>query len=306
MMTAPVTRPKIQCDSTDPRNGGQVIIQDPTAPVAVAVDSTGIYWTSFPPGGKLGFVRKRAANSTEWTTLADKQNGTHYLVADNVHLYWVTNDNRIMRIAKSGGSPSIFRRENSSISRIAVDEANIYWAQGENPRQIAMAPKKGGPKQILAKVQADLDPTPLALTSERVFWTSYKSSYELQSVSKRGGEVVNHGKIDAYGAKGNIVYWTADRELFYKIGDAQPLRIPVPQFVADDVLMADGDFIFGSENAWTMKGAHPSRVWRASIRGGCSEIIANLPGTYFNNFTVFDGKVYWPDHKEGAIYQSTR
>ena len=250
VMTAPSTQ--VQCGySEDPQNGGQIIIQDPTGPVHVVVDSTGIYWTSIGSGKDAGFVRKRAPNSTEWTTLANKQNGFSDFIADNVHLYWITNGKIIMRVAKSGGSPSIFKRENSSITQIAVDESNIYWAQvDKNNYQIVMAPKTGGPKQVLAHGQGDLGVSPIALTIERVFWSSHDGSYILQSVSKRGGDIVvvskgssdgvYHDKVDAYGAKDNIVYWTTDAQLFYKIGDGQQVRMPGLMFPADDILMRDG------------------------------------------------------------------
>jgi hypothetical protein len=104
----------------------------------VAADSSNVYWID--PGD--GTVNSAAAVDTPTIVhLATGQAGLSDLVIDDLYLYWSNRlGGAVMRVAKSGGTPSVVSAATEPLL-VAVDDAYLYWNDSTG---IWRAPKGGG------------------------------------------------------------------------------------------------------------------------------------------------------------------
>jgi hypothetical protein len=105
---------------------------------AMAVDPTGIYWTTGfggSGGGTLypmdGTVMRAALDGSHVTTLAAAQRYPMAIAMEAGDVYWAdgqvgTSAGWIMRLSTGSGTPATFAAQQSVVD-MAVDPSNLYW-----------------------------------------------------------------------------------------------------------------------------------------------------------------------------------
>jgi hypothetical protein len=100
---------------------------------AIAVNSTGVYWTnetSGPgPGGESFAVMKVALDGGTPVTLASSSGA---IAVDSTSIYWTSarmgaNDGTVMKVALGGGTPVTLASGQDTPISIAVDATSLYW-----------------------------------------------------------------------------------------------------------------------------------------------------------------------------------
>jgi hypothetical protein len=94
------------------------------------------------------------------------------IAVDQTSVYWLAGDpSGVVRVPKCGGTPEAFAADdNASQSAFALDEANVYWADGSGA--VLMKSKTGGALITVASDPAI--PTALAVDTVSVYWTNAK------------------------------------------------------------------------------------------------------------------------------------
>jgi hypothetical protein len=98
----------------------------------LAVDSTGAYWTALVGGtGGTYAVLSYLPSVGHVTTVDAPPAGSLGPVAlDDAWVYFANDGNAIARAPKTGGASTVLVTRSKAILALAVDEANVYWAEG--------------------------------------------------------------------------------------------------------------------------------------------------------------------------------
>jgi hypothetical protein len=147
----------------------------------VAVNGSGVYWVVEGGSDTLGSIASAGLDQDGGapTTLADKQTPL-WIAADATNVYWPnggsitpSQESGIMKIAATGGTPTVLSNRNPNIPGIiAIDATNIYWVEtvaGTTMGLVYEMPLSGGTPKCLA-------PGPeiswgLVVDSTNVYWT---------------------------------------------------------------------------------------------------------------------------------------
>jgi hypothetical protein len=191
-----------------PLGGGApaVIASLSILPAAIAVDATGVYWTS-PGRGQVyfqdagaselsrllapGSVMKISLDGGLPTVLASGQVGVGAIAIDENNVYWTAGtvvnfgtpqfrrESSVVKMPLGGGTPATFVSGQIDSFRIAVDAANIYWLNrgtGENgytDGSVMKASLTNGLPITLATGQVNL--TDMAIDATSVYWATMGS-----------------------------------------------------------------------------------------------------------------------------------
>jgi hypothetical protein len=214
------------------------IVSGSTAITAVAIDDARIYWTA---SGSVGdCLTDNCPAPTPTLTSAPKTGGAPttlgafaagWLRVDSDLLYFayqVASDfpapeTSIGAIPKAGGAAvALASRPDWVISGIALDNANLYWAESSltdtAPSAMMRVPKSGGAPVTVATI-ATHDPQEIVLDVANVYWLDDQTQALMRAPKSGGapsvvmGDQVTRSKFGGFGALAADtagLYWAAD------------------------------------------------------------------------------------------------
>ncbi len=139
-------------------------------PSGIAVDETSVYWSD-QLSGTIMSIPKTGGDAT--TLFPANPSGTFDVAVDATHVYW-GSANAITKIPKNGGMPVTLTAEAKVPAIIAVDDANVYWADAEiadaiPATKIMKVSIDGGTPVLLASGQQEIGF--IALDATSIYWT---------------------------------------------------------------------------------------------------------------------------------------
>jgi hypothetical protein len=165
--------------------------------VALAVDSTSVYWTT--SGEAAGNVMKVSATGGDLTPFTQYINGgSGGIAVDATNVYWVDTwtspaagpSGTVMKASTAGGTAVTLASGQDAPCAIAVDATNVYWTNvGSNGSDgtVMTVSTNGGTPRTLASLQ--LSPGGIAVDATNVYFTTSDASDagSVTVVSKAGG-----------------------------------------------------------------------------------------------------------------------
>jgi hypothetical protein len=197
-------------DSGAATDGGPVTLASGfSSPVAIAVDSTSVYWTTSTETETDGTfmvnsaVMKVPLGGGTPTTLATGQDFLGGIAVNATGVYWTdlgpstTEIVSVMSVPLGGGTPTALASALYLNEDIAVDSTNVYWTDA-NAQAVMSVPVGGGTPITLASGQvsglhvpgSNVAPNgPIAVDSTHVYWTNsaFTAGDTLMSVPIGGG-----------------------------------------------------------------------------------------------------------------------
>jgi hypothetical protein len=126
------------------------VIATGTAPVALAVDETALYWLE----PAAGIVVKAPKAGGAPMTIATGQSSPFDLALDATHVYWSNRrGNSIMRIAKAGGSAAELVVTATEPMHLATDGVFVFFEQPPPTADAGADASTPGPPPVVRKVR---------------------------------------------------------------------------------------------------------------------------------------------------------
>jgi hypothetical protein len=174
--------------SSQPATGGAVVTlaTSEASPCVFAVDATDVYWIDHDGAVMRG--PKAGGAAPTWVHGAGAANA---LAIDATNLYWI-DDSGVMAASLSGGAPTMLAADGPTPMAIAVDDANVYWTNGERGT-VKSVPKAGGAVTLLAEYEKY--PWSLAVDATSVYWAEEPTA-SVHATPKGGGPITTLGMGD--------------------------------------------------------------------------------------------------------------
>jgi hypothetical protein len=161
-----------------PIGGGAVanVATGQTLPIAIAVDSTTVYWANsgctlagcepavmaVPFGGGTPVaVASGLAKASSLTTLA----------VDGANVYWGTSDGRVMKAPNGGGAATTLAFYETNVLQMVIDATSVYWATGTG--DVIRTPIAGGASSNVVVGVDSIEG--IAVDSTALYWTTPSS-----------------------------------------------------------------------------------------------------------------------------------
>lgn len=176
-----------------PSTGGapEVFAAPPSAPDALAIDGTHVYWATHDGGGSFEIGRAPKAGGAR-EVLASGTSGYTSLGLDDASVWFTRDDGVIAHVPKAGGAEVPLATEPGA-SSVAVDDTTVYVIAGT---EVIARPKDGGARKVIA-TPTDLsaidaprsEPTEVWVTGSEIFVHGRRPPYQsvLVSFSKATG-----------------------------------------------------------------------------------------------------------------------
>lgn len=195
------------CPIAGCNNAPTTLVSGIDSPQTLAVDATNVYWTD-PVAQTVDKCAIGGCGNTP-TVLASGVGDVLGLAVDATSVYWAQGS--VMQVPIAGGSPTTLACTDST--DVAVDSANVYCLDSDNPGGMSEAPKAAGSAVTsLWTSSGGVSPVALAVDGTSVYWTS--SDNEVRRVPIGGGSVTV--VASGPGGAGQIVvdsanvYWTTE------------------------------------------------------------------------------------------------
>ena len=145
-----------------------------SAPLAIALDSTTVYWVSYG-AGTISSVLKSGGSTT---VLVTGQHDPTALVVHSGVMYWTTYmGGTVMKANVNGSSPAQLASGQAGAGTIATDGTNLFWATVSTnpggsvapdyvPMLMTLALPSGTPTLVI-----DSPATGLVVDSTNIYWT---------------------------------------------------------------------------------------------------------------------------------------
>jgi hypothetical protein len=181
-----------------PTSGGSStgITSGQTAPSALALDASHVYWTTWGDAGTGGTLKSAPTGGPPSTTLASNLSGPAAVAVDAVNVYFTEGTaGRVSKVPLAGGTPVVLASDLAFPGAIAVDAQDIYWVEnGTDGRpspagdtKIVSMPIGGGARTTLATAGVRASGSDLTLVGDTVYWTfSVYETIEGKSVCTLG------------------------------------------------------------------------------------------------------------------------
>lgn len=256
-----------------------------------AVDADTLVWVTGDASQTVMAITKPDGAPRALTTGVD-----NWPVPFGDSVYWVTDSGSVMKIAKSGGSPTQVAPApasyashpfgtNGNDNSEVVDATGVYWTDATG---VWRAPLQGGsPTEV---VGGFMQTTAIALDNSNVYFSD-RTTKKIYRVPKAGGQAtpITPAENDVFGAviAGGDVYYATDTGVrFVAVTGAASSNLlasaAYPQWIA-----TDGTTIYFSANG-------PGDVYALAASGGTPTKLASLSGPMWGAPVAVDqGCVYW-------------
>jgi hypothetical protein len=248
--------------------------------VAIAVDSTSVYWIS----AWSGSVDKAPIAGGAVTTLAA---GSPYaygiaVAVDATSVYSVNGGVSIVSIPIAGGAPTTLATSTSTVSDLAIDSSYVYWANSTSKRQnggLFRAAKSGGTPQTLASEAAFTGQVVVA--AGEVYWgISTGIAGAILSVPVGGGTAITVAAFEptCLAAGPSDLYWS---------GPTSPSGIydiplgggPSTPFVSGGYLEPTGAMTADTTHLyWIGRTTNTSTIYGMPLSGGTPITVTSVEG----------------------------
>jgi streptogramin lyase len=124
-----VTRQDGNVKKADFMLGNDQVLAIGDQPWDIAVDAGSVYWTERGSGAGVGKVMKVAKTGGAPTVLASMQDGPRGIAIDGSHVYWVNQEEgTVRRVPLGGGAVELVASQQEKPVNVAVDGTHVYWA----------------------------------------------------------------------------------------------------------------------------------------------------------------------------------
>jgi hypothetical protein len=165
----------------------------------------------------------------------------------------MTHASAVARLPAAGGEPTVLGRSDGEITDLAVDDANVYWADRLEGNLVAV-PKTGGAPRVLAGDRGL--PGSLVVAGDALTWVE-KRSESLWTMPKAGGPprqlAQDFAGFANLVADARGVFWTNEAAVdgafrvltVGKTGEEEPVSAAVDGV---DALASDGERVYWERN----------------------------------------------------------
>ena len=267
---------------------------------SLAVDESGIYFTTGQNPGDVMFATKSGGNLTQ---LATGEAAPAGITTDTNFVYFTcAGDGTVRRVDKTGANETILVQSQSQPFDVRTDGQALYWTNAGNGTVSKLLLSTGvGIPQRLAQNQSR--PTALALGGSDVIFSD-TSAGNIMRVAKNGlsgpaalatGQSTPRGvAVDATG----ITWADAGSGLVMHLGTGgSPATLATGQ--SPSGVVTDG------QSVWWSNTIQQGSIQRVSISGGAAVLRAN--GQNFPMHIAVDGTfVYWLNLGDGSVQRAPR
>lgn len=276
------------CASTcGSQKGLTVLASGQDTPVAIAVDSTNVYWMNQGTGYGGTVMKVPLCGGTPVTLAAVDAGRIGGLAVGREGIYYTHfTDGTVMRLPLGGGVPSVFASGLPSPSGIAVDRANVYWADFF-AGIVVSEPLGGGVVTTLSSGQSG--PDGIAVDAENVYWTNDVPIGTVLKASLAGGPPIGVGGGDhpkAIAVGGGIVAWATAKNVM-----AAPIVGGSPTVLHEGASTYTTLAVDGANVYWGDKSSPV--IDSAPVGGGTTTTVSSA--TFPLGITVDCSSLYWTD-----------
>jgi hypothetical protein len=283
---------------------------------AIGVDKSSVYWIEESDGALRRIPRRGGVTMDLYSGTGVAFSPGASIAVDATEVFWTsatvsgaTKLSTLSRQDKNGGKPVVVASSPfSTLQCVVVDDANLYWVQGN---AVMKAAKSGGPGIGIAGGQTGVDC--VAVDDKTVYWSlsgTEKAQYAdgvILAVAKAGGIPKTVVKGAEHAANVLVddknVYWQNVDKIMKapKTGGPEAVLAPAGGVLAD-IAIDDANVYF------TVRGTGADgTVGRVSKDGGTPTVLATgqaLPA----GIVVDATSVYWTcqgtdgnQHKDGSV-----
>lgn len=303
MRTLPAAALLCACTSALP---GETALVSACGPVALAVDSNNLYWTSKCDGGSL-----QVASKSDWsfTSVVNQLGEVGDLVLDGDTVY-IAVQAQLLKVATTGGAANVVATGTAPVAVVA-DDQNLYWSDTAGyiysmPKDGHLSPSRVGPGGFLSK--QTIDSSYLYWTYDTCVWRQAKGSTTSEFIvcDQSGGYERTMATLE-----GHVFLWSTTFPGNTGMIDGALETLYEGSNVAESYFgdnyhsaLSDQQYVYWFKDL---------QLVRRPLGGGADEAVANVSsfdsvGEYANvrvdDVVMDDEYLYWADDTTGAILRA--
>jgi hypothetical protein len=141
--------------------------------IDLTVDATKLYWIEGSPALKVMSLAKSTVNGAAGTPLGTgSAQGFNRIAQDTTDIYVSSDDGNVRRISKTDGTTAVVAKGTSTTFGIAVDSANVYFSDGDDPATISVALKTANNVAGTPFAAGQHHPLSIAVDANGVYWAN--------------------------------------------------------------------------------------------------------------------------------------